>query len=94
MYGAQHQRILLIGAPARQILRGLRRLEGQRREKGAAVGVAAGNDLQLVEVREAWLHPVVLLAQNVVVDEAHPRDVLADRTCVVVPPPQLVQQHA
>ena len=90
VHGAEHQGIVLFfRAAAGEVLRPLGRLEGYRREEGAAIGVPPGNYLQLVEVREPRLHPVVPLTQDVVVQHADPRDVRPHLVSPRWPEPEL-----
>src|SRR5205085_4582524 len=58
-----------------EILRRLGWLEREGRQKSRAIGVACGDDLQLIEVGKSWLDAIVTLAQDVVVHQPHPSDI-------------------
>ena len=77
-----------------EVLGGFGWFEGEGREEGAARGIPAGDHLQLFEVGEARLHPVVALPQDVVVEGADARDVHGHRGALVGGGLQTLEQHA
>jgi hypothetical protein len=66
--------VLFLGPACGEVLGALWWFEGNGGQN-APVRVPAGNDLQLVEVRKPRLDAIIALAQDVVVQDAHPRDV-------------------
>ena len=74
MHRGQNQGVVFIGAAHREILRVRRRLEGQRREKGAAVGVAGGDHFELIEVGHARRRIIVSGLQDRIVQVAAETD--------------------
>ena len=84
MHRGENERVVFVGAAHGEILRGGGRLERECREERGAVGVASGDDLELIEIGQPRRRVVVGALENGVVQLPHQPDAFARAVLVLL----------